>query len=76
MDLNFSVFILIFLSFTSNAQDLETFIFPATVLQQKSQRSFDLSSVLNSNDSVIELSRAVEAFSLEYFQVICMSVSQ
>lgn len=47
----------------------ESIVFPATYLQR--QQSFEL---LNSNtvtsESVVEFSRAAEAFSLEFFQVI------
>lgn len=71
MDFCFSFLFFIFIKcqFSVNAFE-EPIVFPATVLQQKSQRSFDLlSSVSNSNDSISEISRAAEAFSLEYFQV-------
>lgn len=65
----FLFFIFIRCQFSVNAFE-EPIIFPATVLQQTSQRSFDLlSNNSNSNDSILEISRAAEAFSLEYFQV-------
>lgn len=51
-----------------SGQFSESIVFPATYLQR--QRPFEL---LNSNavttESVVEFSRAAEAFSLEYFQV-------
>lgn len=71
MDLCFGFLFFIFIQcqFSVNAFQ-EPIIFPATVLQQSSQRSFDLlSGVSNSNDSILDISRAAEAFSLEYFQV-------
>lgn len=50
-------------------------VFTATTSFQR-QRSFAiLTSSAVSNDSVIELSRAAEAFSLEYFQVIFARIS-
>lgn len=50
-------------------------VFPKTLL--KRQRSFDIlkSNAVNTN-SVIELSRAAEAFSLEFFQVKKIYVAQ
>lgn len=65
----FLFFIFIQCQYSVNAFE-EPIIFPDTVLQKTSQKSFDLlSSVSNSNDSVLEISRGAEAFSLEYFQV-------
>lgn len=53
---------------TVNGQYEGSIIFPATKSQR--QRSFEiLTSNAVSADSVVELSRAAEAFSLEYFQV-------
>lgn len=54
----------------TNEQPTETFIFPTTFLRQESIRAFDiLSNNAVSSKSVVELSRAAESFSLEYFQV-------
>lgn len=48
-------------------------IFPVSFLER--QRSFEiLTSSAVTTDSVIELSRAAEAFSLEYFQVLFFSL--
>lgn len=47
----------------------ESIVFPATYTIQR-QRSFDLlTSNAVTTESVVELSRAAESFSLEYFQV-------
>lgn len=65
----FLFFILIQCQYSVNAFK-QPIIFPDTVLQKTYQKSFDLlSSASNSNDSVLEICRAVEAFSLKYFQV-------
>lgn len=55
-------------SATNGRFEQSNIVFPAIFLQR--QRSFEiLTSSAVSTDSVIELSRAAEAFSLEYFQV-------
>lgn len=52
----------------ANAQLQESIIFPTTFVQR--QKSFDLlSNNAVSIESVVELSRSAEAFSMEYFQV-------
>lgn len=70
MFISFCVFLLIFSISTLfgpiNGQEGEI-VFPARVLQRDSQKSIDFLSI--SKDSVDELSRAAEAFSLEFFQV-------
>lgn len=67
--IGFNLFIILLNVYLSHG--LEAVVFPATVLQHKSQSSIGLSSsVFNSNDSLVtEISKAAEAFSLEYFQV-------
>lgn len=55
----------------ANDQPSESIIFPTTFLQRESLKTFDLlSNNAVSSEGVVELSRAAEAFSLEYFQVI------
>lgn len=52
-----------------NSRSEESIVFPATYTIQR-QRSFDLlTSNAVTTESVVELSRAAESFSLEYFQV-------
>lgn len=54
---------------TANGRFEESIVFPSTYLQR--QRSFELlTNNAISSESVVELSRSSEAFSLEYFQVI------
>lgn len=55
----------------ANEQPSESIVFPTQFLRSDSLRAFDLLSMnAVSSESVVELSRASEAFSLEYFQVI------
>lgn len=60
---------------SGNGQFDESIIFPSTFIQRQQSyeiKSFDLltNNAVNS-ESVVQLSRSAEAFSLEFFQVFC-----
>lgn len=59
---------------TANGRFEESIVFPSTYLQR--QRAFELlTNNAISSESVVELSRSSEAFSLEYFQVIIFFIT-
>ncbi|XP_031636188.1 uncharacterized protein LOC116349073 [Contarinia nasturtii] len=65
----FTILLCIFHLTVANIQSQESIVFPTTYLQR--QKSFDLlSNNTVSSESIVELSRSAEAFSIEYFQHI------
>lgn len=67
----FTIILMVIICVVSYDQPGESIIFPTTFIRQDSLRAFDLlSNNAVSSESVVELSRAAEAFTLEYFQVI------
>lgn len=62
---------------TANGRFEESIVFPSTFLQRQ-RALFSLELLTNnaiSSESVVELSRSSEAFSLEYFQVIIFFIT-
>lgn len=64
----YTILLLVFNSTIAFNQNEESIVFPTTFLER--QKAFELlSNNADTNQSVVQLSRAAEAFSLEYFQV-------